>query len=167
MRLFRSLRDAFRGAGGRLVLGPTAVGAETADGSVGALVVQGAANRTTSYPARWFVLATGGFAAGAILLDSFGEVRETVFGLPVAGVPPVEAPRFLPGYLDDHPLSRAGLAVDELLRPVALDGLPVFGNLFAAGAVLAGAEPWREQSGNGIALATGYAAASRILEEAS
>jgi anaerobic glycerol-3-phosphate dehydrogenase len=33
-----------------------------------------------------------------------------------------------------------------------------------AGATLAGAAPWREASGNGISLATGYAAARTILE---
>lgn len=167
IRLFRALREAFRRAGGRWVLGPTAIGAETADGRVAALVVRGAANRTTGYPARWFVLATGGFATGAIQLDSYGDVRETVFDLPVAGVPSSERPRFLPGYFDDHPLARAGLRVDERFRPLDAEGRPVFGNVFAVGAVLGGAEPWREQSGNGLALATGYAAASSILEEAS
>jgi len=167
IRLFRALREAFRRAGGRLVLGPTAIGAETGDGLVNALVVRGAANRPTSYPARWFVLATGGFAAGAILLDSYGDVRETVFELPVAGAPPADRPRFLPGYFDDHPMARAGLTVDQRLRPVGAEGHPVFGNVFAVGAVLGGAEPWREQSGNGLALATGFAAASKILEEAS
>jgi len=167
IRLFRALLGAFRRAGGRLVLGPTAIGAETTDGLVSALVVRGAANRSTGYPARWFVLATGGFAAGAILLDSYGEVRETVFELPVAGVPSADRPRFLPGYFDDHPMARAGLTVDQHFRPVDAEGHPVFGNVFAVGAVLGGAEPWREQSGNGLALATGFAAASEILEEAS
>jgi glycerol-3-phosphate dehydrogenase subunit B len=167
IRLFRVLRAAFRRAGGRLVLGPSAIGAETGDGLVDAVVVRSAANRSTTYGARWFVLATGGFAAGAILLDSHGEVRETVFGLPVAGVPAADLPRFLPGYLDDHPMARAGLAVDEHLRPVDVDGHPPFRNLFAVGAVLGGAAPWREQSGNGLALVTGFAAASEILEEAS
>jgi glycerol-3-phosphate dehydrogenase subunit B len=167
IRLFRALREAFGRAGGRVVLGPTATGAEARGGLVNALVVRGAANRSTSYPARWFVLATGGFAAGAILLDSYGEVRETVFELPVAGVPPTDQPRFLRGYFADHPMARAGLAVDQRFRPVDAEGRPVFGNVFAAGAVLGGAEPWREQSGNGLALATGFAAASEILEEAS
>lgn len=167
IRLFRALRGAFRRAGGRLVLGPTAVGAETGDGLVEAVVVRGAAHRSTTYEARWFVLATGGFASGATVLDSHGEVRETVFGLPVAGVPASDLPRFLPGYLDDHPMARAGLAVDEHLRPLDDDRQPAFGNLFAVGAALGGAEPWREQSGNGLALATGFAAASEILEGAS
>jgi glycerol-3-phosphate dehydrogenase subunit B len=167
IRLFRAMRKAFRQAGGQVVLGPTAVGAETANGQVNALVVQNSAKRTTSYGARSFVLATGGFATGAIALDSYGEVRETVFGLPVAGVPAVDEPRFSIGYFDDHPLARAGLAVDEDFRPVDSEGQAVFANLFAVGAVLGGAEPWREQSGNGLALATGYAAASKILEGAS
>jgi glycerol-3-phosphate dehydrogenase subunit B len=167
IRLFNAMRKAFRRAGGQVVLGPVAAGAETSNGQVKALVVQNSAKRTTSYSARSFVLATGGFATGAIALDSYGEVRETVFGLPVAGVPPVEELRFSPSYFDDHPMARAGLAVDEHLRPVDADGAPVFGNLFAVGAVLGGAEPWREQSGNGLALATGYAAALEILEGAS
>jgi glycerol-3-phosphate dehydrogenase subunit B len=167
IRLFRALRETFRRAGGRIVLGPAAVGAEAGDGRMKALVVQAAAHRTASYEARWFVLATGGFTSGAILLDSHGEVRETVLGLHVSGVPEADEPRFLPGYLDDHPMARAGLSTDERLRPVDGEGHVAFGNLFAAGAVLGGAEPWREQSGNGLALATGFAAASHILEDAS
>jgi glycerol-3-phosphate dehydrogenase subunit B len=167
IRLFGALHAALRRAGGRVILGPTAIAAETDGGRVSAVVVQGAANRTSSYAARWFVLASGGFASGAIQLDSYGEVRETIFGLPVAGVPPVDGPRFLPGYFDDHPLARAGLAVDEHRRPVDEAGRAVFENLVAAGAVLGGAEPWREGSGNGLALATGFAAATEILEGAS
>ncbi len=168
IRLFRALRAAFRRAGGRLLIGPAAIGAEPGvDGAMSAVQVRAAANRTERYEARSFVLASGGFASGAILLDSYGEVHETVLGLPVAGVPAVDAPRFLPGYFDDHPMARAGVAVDEHLRPIGAEGRPAFANLFAAGAVIGGAEPWREQSGNGLALATGYAAASEILEGAS
>lgn len=168
IRLYRALRAAFRRAGGRLVLGPRVIGAEAdGDGRMQALVVQAAATRTTRYEARSFVLATGGVPTGAIAMDSYGEVRETALGLAVDGVPAQDLPRFLPGYLDDHPMARAGLAVDERLRPLDAGGRPAFDNLFAAGAILGGAEPWREQSGNGLALATGFAAASNILEEAS
>lgn len=163
IRLFRALRDAFRRAGGRLVMGPTAIGADTKDGVVERVVVQAAAARPATHDARWFVLATGGFAAGAIHLDSYGEVWESVFGLPVAGAPSPDEPRFVPRYLDDHPMARAGLAVDEHFRPIDVRGGVAFENLFACGAVLGGAEPWREQSGNGLALSTGFAAASNIL----
>lgn len=167
IRLFRALREGLRRAGGRIMLGAAVIGARTGDGAVGAVLVRNAANRSTAHAARSFVLATGGFAAGAILVDSFGEVSETVFGLPVAGVPASGVPRFLPGYFDDHPLARAGLAVDDRFRPVDADGHPVFDNLFAVGATLGGAEPWREHSGNGLALATGFAAASEIVKGAS
>lgn len=163
MRLFDALKRALRRAGGRLVLGPRAVGAETNGRRVEAIIAQTAARRVT-HRARSFVLATGGFASGGLELDSTWRVRETVFDLPVAGVPPPGEPRFLPGYFDRHPLGRAGLEVDEGLRPLGPRGRPVYENLHAAGATLAGAEPWREASGNGIGLATGFAAAQAILE---
>jgi glycerol-3-phosphate dehydrogenase subunit B len=53
--------------------------------------------------------------------------------------------------------------VDGRMRPLGRDG-PVYDNLHAAGATLAGAEPWREASGNGISVATGFAAAQAILD---
>lgn len=162
MRLFEALKGALRRAGGRLVLGDRVIGAETSGRRVEAVVAQTAARRV-AFRARSFVLATGGFASGGLELDSGWSVRETVFDLPVAGVPPPGEARFLPGYFDRHPLARAGLAVDKRLRPVGSRG-PVYENLHAAGATLAGAEPWREASGNGISLATGFAAAEAILE---
>ena len=166
IRLFRALRARLRRAGGMLKLGPMVIGTEGGGGTLDAVLTHGAANRPGRHHARWFVAATGGFASGAIDLASHGELRETVFGLPVVGGPPEGTPRFLPGYFDDHPLARAGLAVDERLCPVDADGKPVFGNVLAVGATLAGAQPWKEHSGNGVAVATGYAAASAILEEA-
>lgn len=165
IRLFEDLKGAIRRAGGRVVIGSPVVGAETSGGRVEAVVAESAA-RPVRYSARAFVLASGGFASGGIEMDSRGAVREAVFGLPVAGVPPEGEPRFHPDYLDDHPLSRAGLAVDGRLRPLGQDGEPVHDNVHAAGAVLGGAAPWREKSGDGISLATGYAAGGFALEVA-
>lgn len=167
IRLFNALRDAFVRAGGRLLIGSTATGAEMRDGRVTHVVIQTAAARPTPVDARWFVLATGGFAEGALFLDSHGEVHESVFGLAVSGVPAVGEPRFVPRYFDDQPMARAGISVDERLRPLDIEGNVAFRNLFAAGAALGGAEPWRELSGNGLALASGFAVASAIVEEAS
>jgi glycerol-3-phosphate dehydrogenase subunit B len=167
IRLFNALRDAFVRAGGRLLMGSTATGAQTKDAVVTHLVVQSAAARATPIAARWFVLATGGFAEGALFLDSYGEVHESVFGLAVSGVPAAGEPRFVPRYFDDQPLARAGISVDDRLRPLDLDGSVAFRNLFAAGAALGGAEPWKELSGNGLALASGFAVASAIVEGAS
>jgi glycerol-3-phosphate dehydrogenase subunit B len=162
MRLFEVLKGALRRGGGRLILGDRVIGAERNGRRVEAVVAQTAARRV-AYRARAFVLATGGFASGGLELDSAGGVRETVIGLPVAGVPPPGETRFLPGYFDRHPLARAGLEVDGRMRPLGRDG-PMYDNLHAVGAALAGAEPWREASGNGISVATGYAAAQAILD---
>jgi glycerol-3-phosphate dehydrogenase subunit B len=162
IRLFEALKGALRRAGGRIVLGDRVVGAETNGRRVEAVVAQTAARRV-SHRARSFVLATGGFASGGLELDSSWAVHETILGLPVGGVPPPGATRFLPGYFDRHPLARAGLEVDERLRPLGRRGR-VYENVHAAGATLGGADPWREASGNGISVATGFAAAQAILE---
>jgi glycerol-3-phosphate dehydrogenase subunit B len=166
IRLFECLRSALRSAGARLVIGDRVVGAETANGRVEA-VVAGTAARRVAYPAASFVLATGGFASGGFELDSYGVAREQVFDLPLAGLAGAGRPTYAPRYFDPQPLERAGLAVNERLRPVDAAGNPVYENLHAAGAALAGAAPWREKSGDGISLATGYAAAACVLETAA
>jgi glycerol-3-phosphate dehydrogenase subunit B len=51
------------------------------------------------------------------------------------------------------------------MRPVDAAGEAIFDNLFVVGAELAGAEPWREKSGEGISLVTALRAAEAILEE--
>jgi glycerol-3-phosphate dehydrogenase subunit B len=166
MRLYETMTAALRQAGGRILVGQTVLGAETGNGRVEGVVVETAA-RTATHRARSFVLASGGFASGGLQLDSYGQISEAVFGLPVAGPPSGEGPRFLPEYLEKQPLDRVGLAVDDRLRPIDGEGSPAYENLHAAGATLAGAVPWREGSGNGLSLATGYAAAGAILESDS
>jgi glycerol-3-phosphate dehydrogenase subunit B len=53
--------------------------------------------------------------------------------------------------------------VDRELRPVAEDGERLLENVLVAGATLAGAVPWKEKSGDGLSLATGFRAAELIL----
>jgi glycerol-3-phosphate dehydrogenase subunit B len=166
LRLYDTMTTALRRAGARLVVGSTVAGSESGGNRLEGVVAQ-TAGRPRAYRARSFVLATGGFASGGLELDSSWAVRETIFDLPLAGVPDAKETRFAPGYFDDHAISRAGVAVDEKLRPVDGEGTAVYENLHVAGATLAGAVPWREASGNGLSLSTGYAAASAILESAS
>jgi glycerol-3-phosphate dehydrogenase subunit B len=91
-----------------------------------------------------------------------------VFDLALDGLPNANGrPPFLPTYLEEQPLDRVGVAVDDRLRPVDADGRPRYENVYAAGATLAGAVPWQEASGTGLSLATGYAAAKAILEGSS
>jgi glycerol-3-phosphate dehydrogenase subunit B len=82
-------------------------------------------------------------------------------------VPGPEEERFRPGYFEDHPMGRAGVAVDRELRPVDAARERVLENVLVVGATLAGAEPWREKSGDGLSLATGYRAAALVLAASS
>jgi len=163
MRLFESMTAALRRKGARIVVGSSVDGAES-DGRQLTGVVALTAGRPRTYRGRAFVLASGGFSSGGLQVDSHGRARETILDLPVAGAPGPGEPRFAPGYFDEHPIAGAGLVVDELLRPLGPEGAPAFENLYAAGATLAGAVPWREASGNGVSLSTGYGAASEILQ---
>ncbi|HEX4009594.1 MAG TPA: anaerobic glycerol-3-phosphate dehydrogenase subunit GlpB [Solirubrobacteraceae bacterium] len=155
MRLYEILRAALRAAGGRLVLGGEVVGS-TRDGARLTAVSTNAAGRDLSYVAPAYVLATGGFASGAIELDSRWVTHERVLDLPLRGLPADGGPRFVSTYLDEQPLARVGVAVDGDLRADGTD------NVFVAGASLPGAAPWREGSGEGIALASGYKVAQMV-----
>jgi glycerol-3-phosphate dehydrogenase subunit B len=57
---------------------------------------------------------------------------------------------------------RGGVAVDARLQPlISVGASPAYENLWAAGSVLAGADPILERSLEGIAVSTGIAAAHR------
>jgi glycerol-3-phosphate dehydrogenase subunit B len=159
MRLFEILRWTLRGAGGRFVLGSEVVGADRENGRVIAVRAH-ASGRDVRYVAPSFVLATGGFASGGIEVDSKWATREQVFDLPLRGLPGPGEPRFTSTYLAEQPMARVGVAVDAQLRAEGAE------NVVVAGAALPGAVPWRELSGEGIALASGYRAASTILSAA-
>lgn len=162
MRLHATLRAALRRAGAAILLNNVVIGAERTGARVTALRTR-VGLREERRGADWVVLATGGFSAGGIELDSRWAARETALGLPVAGVPGAGEERFRSGYFDDHPIGRAGVAADHELRPVDAAGERVLDNVLVAGATLAGAEPWREKSGDGISLATGHRAAELVL----
>ncbi len=163
LRLFNTLRALLRRAGGRLVTGSQVVGVAGGGDRVNTVRVQ-VSGGERNYSTRWVVLATGGVASGGLQLDSDWRMRETALGLHVAGVPAPTEARFSSRYFDAHPVSRAGIAADRELRPLDADGRRRWENVLVVGAGLAGAEPWREKSGEGIALASGHRAAELILD---
>jgi glycerol-3-phosphate dehydrogenase subunit B len=162
MRVHKSLRETLRRAGGRVIHNVVVTGAEQEGGRVSALRTR-VGLREQLHGADWVVLATGGFASGGLELDSRWTARETALGLPVTGVPEPGAERFRPNYFDDHPMARAGVAVDRELRPVDSGGDRLYENVLVAGATLAGAKPWREKCGDGLSLSTGFRAAELVL----
>jgi glycerol-3-phosphate dehydrogenase subunit B len=157
MRIYNALVAALRASGGRLVLGAEAVGAEREGERVTALRAH-TSGHETSYRSRWFVLATGGFTSGALELGSDWQAREKVLGLPLRGMPGPSEPRFGPDYFGPQPMAAAGVGVDPALLAHGTE------NVFVAGAALPGAVPWREGSGEGIALASGHFVAQRALD---
>jgi glycerol-3-phosphate dehydrogenase subunit B len=161
IRLYRALTSELRRLGARLIVGPAVVGGARDGDRLAALEVQ-VPGRVRAFPADAVVLATGGLAFGGIELGHDG-LREPVLGLPVAGDPGGE--RYGPDAFGEHPADRAGIRVDARMRALGHDGSVVYANVHAVGALVHGAVPWRELSGNGLALATGLAAADAILEE--
>lgn len=156
MRLYEILRFALRAARGRLILGAEVVGFER-EGDRVVSVSARAAGRDIRYAADWIVLASGGFASGGIELDSHWVTHERVLGLELRGVPAAGSARFVASYFDEQPIARSGVAVgpDLLANGTA--------NVLVSGAALPGAIPWREGSGEGIALASGSRAARFVL----
>lgn len=160
MRLLDILRAHLRAAGGQIVLHARVTGAETTAGRIEALTAH-VSGRERRYEAPQYVLATGGLTSGAISLGADWVVRETALELPVAGAPRHGAPRFAKDYFSSHPISRCGIAVDDQLRPLDGDAVTLE-NLRVAGATIAGAEAWREKSGDGISLSSGFKAGGLI-----
>ncbi len=161
MRLNRSLIATAKASGVRYIPGSKVVGFESGGAGVAAITLH-VAGRDRRFAADSFVLATGGFESGALALDSYGTVTETVFGLPLA-VP--DGPLVHGDYWGPaQPLFTVGVRVDEAMRPVG-DAGPVYGNLYAAGGILAGATRWQEKSGEGIALASAVRAADAIAAQ--
>ena len=162
MRLHAILVEAIEGQGGRVFDGMEATSFESENGRVSAVYTEAAARRRPHRFER-VVLATGGILGGGFVADHQGRVTESVFDLPVH-TPGSRLDWFRQAFLDGegHPIYRAGLVVNDRFQPVDEAGRPVYENLFAAGATLAGCEVVRERSLEGVALGTGYAVAEGI-----
>ena len=166
IRVYTTLTQLLTRAGGRVVLNNVITGAERSGDRVRTLRVR-VGLREVTYAPEWVVLATGGFSAGGLELDSSWVTREVALGLPVAGAPAAGEERFRADYFGGQPMDGVGVRTDREQRPVGEDGGRVVENVLVAGATLAGAAPWREKSGDGIALATGLRAAELIAGAAA
>ena len=166
MRLFAIFQDAIVQAGGRLQVGSEVVRAAHADDRLAAVYTEAAA-REQEHRANAFLLATGGVAGGGIRTDHTGAVWETALDLPLQA-PGGRGEWFAPRFLAEggHPIYRAGVAVDQQLRPLDGAGRRVYQNVAVAGSALAGSDPVRERCYSGLALATGWMAGRLLLTTA-
>ncbi len=126
--------------------------------------------RTSGRPlvhrAKKFLLATGGILGGGIDTDHTGKSWETALNLPLTA--PTERHKwFRASFLDPagHPIFRGGVAVNCMWQPIDAAGARVFTNVWAAGGILAHADPILERSMEGIAITTGIAAARACISE--
>lgn len=169
MRLYKALRAKLWSMGVRVDAGIEAIGASTIpshNGTAGR--VQWVETATSSRPfknrAKSFLLATGGILGGGFDSDHTGRLWEVVFDLPVT-VPQRRSQWFRPRFMNPagHPVFNGGVAVDQRMQPVDAAGKVVYANLWATGGALASVDPIQQHSLEGIAIASGVAAAKAIV----
>ncbi|NWF70767.1 MAG: anaerobic glycerol-3-phosphate dehydrogenase subunit A [Chloroflexi bacterium] len=166
-RLFRALKTALMERGGRITIGPRALGLALENGRVRGVHIETAAHgRPRTIYGDAVLLATGGLYGGGLESDYSGRIWETVHGLPVKTV---VGEWFGAGLLSGQaqPIHEAGVVTDAHLRPLNGDGQPAAANLFAAGRLLAGYSPVIESSSEGVDIASATFAVRQALELAS
>jgi glycerol-3-phosphate dehydrogenase subunit B len=166
IRLFKALRRHLESLNVRVEAGMEAIGFEADDQGRIRWIETETSARPLKHRARNFLLATGGILGGGIDSDHTGRIWETIFDLPLT-IPPDRSRWFRAQFLDPagQPVFRGGAPVNRQFQPVGADGTPAFANLWACGGILAGADPIRERSVEGIAISTGIAAANDIINK--
>jgi glycerol-3-phosphate dehydrogenase subunit B len=165
VRLWRTMRERIRAAGGRIQVGEAVHAIEVEHGRVVAVEME-AATRTHRIRTDAIILATGGIAGGGIVATGDGRLVETLLDLHV------DAPDFDDWLVADaldpagHPIEAAGIRTDHALRPLdpatQRAALP---NVLVAGALLFGQRALRERCGDGVAIASGWRAARELTAE--
>ena len=162
IRLWQALRARIRAGGGRIQVGEQVHRIEVADGRVIAVELE-AATRVHRITTGAVVLATGGIAGGGLIGTVDGRLVEPLLGLPVETPPQDEWLRREALDPAGHPVESAGIRTDPQLHPVDADGRTL-ANVFVVGALLAGQRALRERCGDGVAIASGWRAATTLLE---
>ncbi len=162
MRMNEALTAMVKSLGVRYNIGAEVIGLEAADGKVKSITFN-SAGRPTTTECKSVIYAGGGFESGTLNYDSYCNVTERAFDLPL--VTP-DGPLLHANYWGpNQPLFEVGVGVDDRMRVLDEKGAPLYQNLYAAGGILAGASRWREKSGEGIALASALRASESILGE--
>ena len=158
LRLQNMLTKALHKLGVDMVEDTRVLGAVT-EGTTCKAVVAKAALRERQYTGDKFILATGGFYSGGIVLRRFEEPVEPIFGLPV-WFPPGEENWSNEQLFSYRPqgFASTGILTDEALHPVDGNGKVIFNNVHVVGRNLGKYDFCFEHSGNGVALVSAYRA---------
>ncbi len=162
IRLATALRRCLEERGVRVEIGMEAIGFHAQDGVI-ELVETATSARPLKHRAKAFLLATGGVLGGGFDSNPSGRFWETIFDLPLT-TPQDRRRWFRPLFLDPrgHPALRGGVAVNDAFQPIDVAGNVVYTNLWAAGGLLAHADPIAERSLEGVAIASAVAAVEAI-----
>lgn len=166
-RLAQALLRGLASHGVEVIRG-RAIAAAAADGALHHIeVLEAGAQIARTLHARRIVLATGHLIGGGLRGD--GELREPLLGLPVTlddGAAATGTGWLAGDYLQAQPALRAGVAVDEVLRPLdPRSQRPLYGNLHLAGALIAGNDPALHKAGLGLCALTGYLAGRAAMAD--
>lgn len=109
---------------------------------------------------RHVVLATGRFLGGGLVRDN--TAREALFGLPVVADGASVGDQFIGNLTDaqvdgSHAIFRAGVVVDDQLRPLAGTNVAL-DNVTCAGTLIGGFDPTRDGAALGVTLFTAWLA---------
>ena len=155
LRLYYRLMKAIQGAGIEIHPGVRGLRANLANGKCESL----SDREGQTYKAGSFIAAHGGALIGGLEVDSRGSIIEPVFNLDVHQTHPLK--HCDPAAVLDA-LNQAGVEVDRQLRST-IDGKTI-GNVHVAGGLMGHWNPVQEMSNEGVAIASGQAAADFALE---
>jgi glycerol-3-phosphate dehydrogenase subunit B len=163
IRLYRALHQQLMQFGGRIEMNMEVINFQ-ADGLQIRWVETATSARPLKHYAKNFLLATGGVLGGGFNSNHTGRFWEVVFQLPLT-VPQTRDQWFRHQFLHPHgqPVFSGGVCVNPQCQPLDQNGAILYNNLWAAGGVLAYADPIRERSLEGIAVATGIAAVQSCI----
>lgn len=166
-RLNRALHAGLNKMGVVVVEG-AAIEAAASDRRATSVTIEGTQLRLELKP-KAVVLAGGRFFGGGLVRN--GDAREALFGLPVVTNGGLVADSFIGDHLaelpeGEHAIFRAGVAVDENMRPLDASGRVALENVMCAGSLVEGWDPARDGTGGAVATWTGFLAGERAARHA-
>ncbi len=162
LRLDNALKGRFAALGGEYSAGDKVVGGEIDKGKLTHVYTENYGE--TKHRAKHFVLSTGSFFSGG-LKSTFNHMEEPVFNLQF-NKPQPRNQWYSEEFFDkkSHRFLEYGVDTNKSLNPYDTNGR-IIKNLYCTGSILSGYNPIKEGSGGGVAIATGYHAALKIIKD--
>lgn len=164
-RIFDKLVQRCRDSRVDIRLNCAVTGFNSLDGRVTSLRVARAGG-TDEVPVDAVLDAGGGLMSGNLERDSYLNLHETIFDLPVF-TPPVAQISSIheidrENREEVESILRSGIKVNSSMQPLDEKGDVVLPNVLCLGEMLYGGSPWRELSGEGLAVGSAYAAVQAL-----